>query len=54
MVDTGVIASDSEYLMGLEALYIRGPFSLQAEYGWNWINNAVGIAPVADRLASGT
>ena len=30
--------------MGLEALYIRGPFSFQAEYGWNWIDNAVGIA----------
>ena len=41
--DTGVIASDSEYLMGLEALYIRGPFSFQAEYGWNWINNATGV-----------
>jgi phosphate-selective porin OprO/OprP len=43
MVDTGVIASDNEYLMGLESLYIRGPFSVQAEYGWNWINNAVGV-----------
>ena len=43
MVDTGVIASDNEYLMGLEALYIRGPFSVQAEYGWNWINNATGV-----------
>jgi phosphate-selective porin OprO and OprP len=43
MVDTGVIASDSEYLMGLESLYIRGPFSVQAEYGWNWINNAMGV-----------
>ncbi len=45
MVDTGAIAADAEYLMGLEALYIRGPLSVQAEYGWNWINNAVGIAP---------
>jgi len=43
MVDTGVIASNSEFLTGLEALYIRGPFSLQAEYGWNWINNAKGV-----------
>ena len=39
----GVIAADSEYLMGLEALYIRGPFSVQSEYGWNWINNATGV-----------
>ena len=43
MVDTGVIASDADYLMGLEMLYIRGPFSFQAEYGWNWLNNAVGV-----------
>jgi phosphate-selective porin OprO/OprP len=45
MVDTGLIASKQEYLMGLEAMYIRGPFSVQAEYGWNWIDNATGIAP---------
>jgi phosphate-selective porin OprO/OprP len=43
MVDTGVIASRNEYLMGLESLYIRGPFSVQAEYGWNWIDNATGV-----------
>ena len=34
---------DNEYLMGLEILYIRGPFSVQAEYGWNWIDNATGV-----------
>jgi phosphate-selective porin OprO and OprP len=45
MIDTGVMASDSQYLMGLEALYIRGPLSLQAEYGWTWIDNVTGIAP---------
>ncbi len=43
MVDTGVITSDNEYLMGMEALYIRGPFSAQAEYGFNWVNNATGF-----------
>jgi phosphate-selective porin OprO/OprP len=43
MVDTGVIASDNDYIMGLESLYIRGPFSVQAEYGWNWVNNAIGV-----------
>jgi phosphate-selective porin OprO and OprP len=31
--------------MGLELLYLLGPFSVQAEYGWNWITNAVGINP---------
>jgi phosphate-selective porin OprO/OprP len=47
MIDTGFLASDQEYLMGLEALYIRGPFSVQAEYGWNWIDDVVGIVNVA-------
>jgi phosphate-selective porin OprO/OprP len=31
--------------LGLETLYVRGPLSFQAEYGWNWIDNAIGIAP---------
>ena len=43
MVDTGAIATDRDWLMGLEALYIRGPLSFQAEYGWNWIDSATGI-----------
>ena len=43
MISTGSLACDNEYLMGLEMLYIRGPFSFQAEYGWNWLNNASGI-----------
>ena len=43
MIDTGVMASDSQYLMGLEALYVRGPLSLQAEYGWTWIQDVTGI-----------
>jgi phosphate-selective porin OprO/OprP len=45
MVDTGTIAAPNDYLMGLEALYVRGPLSFQAEYGWNWIDGATGIAP---------
>ncbi|MCY2987346.1 MAG: porin [Planctomycetota bacterium] len=43
MIDTGVMASDAQYLLGLEALYIRGPMSLQAEYGWTWIESVTGI-----------
>jgi phosphate-selective porin OprO/OprP len=43
MIDTGLIAANTEYLMGLETMYIRGPFSFQAEYGFNWVDNAVGI-----------
>jgi phosphate-selective porin OprO/OprP len=58
MVDTGVLACNHEYLMGLEMLYIRGPFSLQAEYGWNWLTNASGIlsssTPAAPKLTTPT
>jgi phosphate-selective porin OprO/OprP len=43
MINTGTIVAGEEYLMGLETLYIRGPFSFQAEYGWNWLDDAVGI-----------
>ena len=43
MIDTGLLASDQEFITGLEALYIRGPFSVQAEYGWNWVNNVTGV-----------
>jgi phosphate-selective porin OprO/OprP len=46
LIDTGVIAMANDYLMGTELLYIRGPFSFQAEYGFNWVDNAIGIAPV--------
>jgi phosphate-selective porin OprO/OprP len=47
MVDTGVLVSDQEYIMGLEALYVRGPLSFQAEYGWNWVNNVSGVIQAA-------
>jgi phosphate-selective porin OprO/OprP len=53
MIDTGKIAVVSEYLLGTELLYIRGPFSLQAEYGWNFIygqttinQNTTGLGPL--------
>lgn len=47
MVSTGALACDSAHLMGLESLYIRGPFSFQAEYGWTWLDNASGILPTS-------
>ena len=40
IVDTGAINCQTEYRLGTEFLYIRGPWSLQAEYGWNFLNNA--------------
>jgi phosphate-selective porin OprO/OprP len=45
MVDTGAIAARDQWLLGLEYCYVRGPFSLQAEYGWNWLDGAFGVAP---------
>ena len=52
MIDTGVIAIEgSEWLLGSELLYIRGPFSVQAEYGFHWIDGAVGIAPAGTKFS---
>jgi phosphate-selective porin OprO/OprP len=48
MIDTGPIAASDQYLAGLEFCYVRGPFSIQAEYGATRIANAVGIAPAAN------
>jgi phosphate-selective porin OprO and OprP len=45
MLNTGVIAADADYLLGLETLYIRGPLSFQAEYGWNFVDHAYGVNP---------
>jgi phosphate-selective porin OprO/OprP len=45
LIDTGVIAARDDFVLGLESLWIRGPFSLQAEYGWNFLNDASGVAP---------
>jgi phosphate-selective porin OprO/OprP len=57
MIDTLKINCNEEYLLGLEALYIRGPFSLQAEYGWNFLDNAqitVGTPkPIANYIFDG-
>lgn len=45
MVDTGAIAAHDQYLLGLEYCYVHGPFSIQAEYGWTWLDRAFGVAP---------
>jgi len=41
LIDTGLLTSNSQFLTGLESLYILGPFSAQAEYGWIWVDNVV-------------
>lgn len=40
LVSTGTMYCNSEYLLGTELLYVRGPLSLQAEYGWTFLNDA--------------
>ncbi len=45
MVSTGAIAASNAFLLGSEFLYIRGPFSVQGEYGANFLQNCTGIAP---------
>jgi phosphate-selective porin OprO and OprP len=50
LIDTGVIVASDEWISGLELCYVRGPFSIQAEYGWTWIDDAVGFAPTGFTL----
>jgi phosphate-selective porin OprO/OprP len=40
-VSTGNIAANSSSVFAGELLYIRGPFSLQAEYDWAYIDGAI-------------
>jgi phosphate-selective porin OprO and OprP len=51
MIDTGTIAASNDWLMGLEYCWVVGPFSVQAEYGWNFLEDAVGINPAGFKFA---
>jgi phosphate-selective porin OprO and OprP len=42
MIDTSPIVTSNDFLLGTELLYILGPFSVQAEYGWNYMQDATG------------
>jgi phosphate-selective porin OprO/OprP len=44
LVDTGTIAAHDQYILGLEMCYVMGPFSIQGEYGWNWVDRAFAVA----------
>jgi phosphate-selective porin OprO/OprP len=41
IVDTGAIQAASSTILGTEFLWIRGPFSVQAEYAWTALQGAV-------------
>jgi phosphate-selective porin OprO/OprP len=45
LIDTGVMAGQDQWISGLEFCHVRGPFSLQAEWGWNWVDDVTGFAP---------
>jgi phosphate-selective porin OprO/OprP len=51
MIDTSPIVASRQFLLGTELLYVRGPFSVQAEYGWNWIDEALGANPSGYKLS---
>jgi len=40
LVDTGNISSSSNTVLGTELFYVHGPFSLQSEWAFAWINGA--------------
>jgi phosphate-selective porin OprO and OprP len=50
LVSTGIIAANSDWLLGLEYCWVVGPFSVQAEYGFNWVEDATGINPAGLKL----
>src|SRR5260370_37508922 len=52
MIDTGVVVAAHDWLMGLEALYVLGPFSVQAEYGWNFLDNVQGGIGTGGKLTT--
>jgi phosphate-selective porin OprO/OprP len=54
LVDTGKIQAESDQVFGTELCYVRGPFSVQAEYAWASINQAViGGKTVGDQWFNG-
>jgi phosphate-selective porin OprO and OprP len=52
LIDTGNLAANNEYLLLLELLQVWGPFSVQAEYGWNFVNGVSGANPTGLVFAS--
>jgi phosphate-selective porin OprO/OprP len=53
MIDTGTLVAAGDYTLGTEFVYVRGPLSFQAEYGWNFLNDAIGTAPLAAGITPG-
>jgi phosphate-selective porin OprO/OprP len=43
LISTGIIAAPNDWILGLEYCWVAGPFSLQAEYGFNWVEDATSI-----------
>jgi phosphate-selective porin OprO/OprP len=54
LIDTGNLGLRNQWLCGLEFLQIWGPLSLQAEYGWNWIEDSPGFNPAGVKFVPPT
>jgi phosphate-selective porin OprO/OprP len=54
LIDDNVMVFKDQYLLGLESLYVLGPLSLQAEWGWNFVNDVTGFGSAgnAPKLAT--
>jgi phosphate-selective porin OprO/OprP len=50
LISTGIIAANSDWLLGLEYCWVLGPLSIQTEYGFNWVEDATGINPAGFKL----
>ena len=48
VIDTGDIAADNAMVVGAEAAWVNGPFSLQGEYLHTWVHEQDGQAPGFD------
>jgi hypothetical protein len=52
-LDTGPIEANHAWLLGLEAMYADGPFSVLAEYSRTWVDDVAGSVFSARRSGTG-
>jgi phosphate-selective porin OprO and OprP len=50
VIDTGDIAADGALVVGAEAAWVHGPFSVQGEYLHSWVHEEGGQVPMFDGL----
>jgi phosphate-selective porin OprO/OprP len=52
LVTTGTLAVQNVYILGTEFCWVRGPFSVQAEGGWQFLEGVRGVGPTATAFAA--